>query len=1142
MRKLTLSVSAAVSAILAAPAVLLAPTPGYTQSLEEITVTARKVTESLQDVPLAITALGGDDIERLNLQDLSDITQQDTSVQFDEGFTPSDTRITIRGLSPTRGRPNAATLIDGIDVTSEAVSNAGGSTLINPRLIDVERIEIVKGPQSALYGRSAFAGAIQYVTKDPADKLEGDIFVQTNSQKGRELRGSLSVPLTDTIGMLVNAYGWDERGIYKNAATNNYIGGGDGAGASITFKWEPSDTVGVKWRTEYSDDQFDVAAQTLLNAQNTRLDLSDITPGASSCNLSPIVEGFYAGEEGPGPLDDICGDFEVARDTNGNPIIDPNTGEPTVVSYTEGQKYFLARPEEDGEGNLIPQLPARLVPSETDILTNFFFSGYDPNNTGYDPANPTTPSLGVYDNRLSYFQQYDKTAVSFFQGTLPDADGLRPSLTPNYRTGIGATNPANAEDFGGTSREVFRTSLKVDWAITDTLDFTSNTGYVDANAKIQTDIGKYYVDECSPDIAALLAQPDPEGVYGSYAENLQAQGKPLEPYAPCTNMVPDGINDASIQFIQDDDTDTRQLSQEFRLAWQASDNLNLTGGIQYWSERVDKWDINNSAIGSGTQCNLLNSNDLSIGSPNSPFAKYDEVQDRCSRTGVIMAYWMPELYDARLDQPTTTKRSTDHLSFYGSVDWNLTDKFTTRLEARYVNEENSITGTLQTPCLNGELTQSWYEGQGLEAPDDACRSTQPGVTRDETSNGGQSTGPSSVLLCGQIGACDTLGVQNKASNWYAGNNPPAGQGGPNTFTGDSWWAYGYRPQLGVQATPTPRTDKFWAPKATLEYAWNDDILTYFSWSRGIKPGGFSLLTSGAFGLDANLDGNYDEIEFEPERLDVWEIGAKTTLFDGRVRLNGSMFLQDFKDKQVTVQKVVQGTTGTQVENISGSEVNGIELDLTWQITENWLASGGYTFLKTEYTDYTITTKSSGDISRINAGNPSQQCQTLAQLEGGDDSRDANNLGCVMSFNGNELERAPRHAWLLNLNYTNNLFDTGSEWYGELNYRYQDSRWMEAFNIVKFPSYSLTDLRFGILANSWDVQLFVQNVFDSDTVISGGPNPGIPTGSFGFGFSLPPSFGDGGPGINAGPKLPSDIYLNLPNPRIVGINAKFRFGK
>jgi hypothetical protein len=259
-----------------------------------------------------------------------------------------------------------------------------------------------------------------------------------------------------------------------------------------------------------------------------------------------------------------------------------------------------------------------------------------------------------------------------------------------------------------------------------------------------------------------------------------------------------------------------------------------------------------------------------------------------------------------------------------------------------------------------------------------------------------------------------------------------------------------------------------------------------------------------------------------------------------VRLNGSFFFQDFKDKQITVQKVTGGTTGTEVQNISGSEVRGAEVDLTFQITENIRTTVGYTFLDTEYTDYTVTSASSGDVGRVNGGKPSETCSELAQIPDSNGNPSAK-TGCVLSFNGNQLDRAPKNAWLVNLNYTNSLFDTGMEWYTEANYRYQDKRFMEAFNVVNFDSYSLTDLRFGLLADSWDVQLYINNVFDSDTVISGGPNPGIPTGSFGFGFSLPPSFAEGGPGINAGPKLPSDIYVNLPNPRIIGLNAKFRFG-
>jgi outer membrane receptor protein involved in Fe transport len=1107
MRKLTLTVGSALSVALTGSLLALTPQTGYTQALEEITVTARKTSESLQEVPMAVTAITSDDIERLNLQDLSDISQQDTSVQFDEGFTPSDTRITIRGLSPTRGRPNAATLVDGIDVTSEAVSNAGGSTLINPRLIDVERIEIVKGPQSALFGRSAFAGAIQYVTKDPTDTTTGSIYVNTNSEDDREVRGSLSIPITDTLGVLMNGYAWDSEGSHKNSATNADIGGGKGLGGSITFKWEPTDSVGIKWRTEYSDDRFDVAPQALLNDRNEIRDLANFTPNALDCNLT---NGLI------GPLD--SGGAAAQADCLAR------SGTP------EGSKYLSRE-----SGGYLPEL----VLSETDQLNQFFENNYVADTPGQAPGD----SLGQYDPALNeYLNQYNKNIVSFYKGKLPDGDELEAALTPNYRTGAGARNLGDARDFDGTDRQVFRTALKIDWAITDTLDFVSNTGYVDSNVDIQTDIGKYFIDEGSPDVASLEYQPSKIGGI-SYAQDLRDAGwSDLSRYAPInTSLNPDGINDASVNFIQDDSTDTDQFSQEFRLAWQASDRVNFTTGLQYWQERVDVNDLNSAAIAGGAGCYVNFQTDPSQG-PGAGFLGVDPIQDQCGNTNLAVAGFMADLYQGRLEQPGYTGRETDHYSWYGSTDFNLTDKFNVRLEARFSREDNQVTGQIQTPCVNGELPISYWVGKdGITAAEarakypDACDNTSNPSDRTTVANGGQATGPSNVILCGQTGRCDTLGIANQSgSDWYAGNNPPVDQ--PN-FDGDSWWAFGYRPEPGVNET-LKRTDRYWAPKATMEYAWNNDVMTYFSWSRGIKPGGFSLLTSGAFGLDANLDADYDEIEFEQERLDVWEIGAKTTLFDGRVRLNGSAFYQDFKDKQITVQKVTDGTTGTEVDNISGSEVKGIELDATWQINENWLVSGGYTFLDSEYTDYTITTKSSGDISRVNAGNASENCSQLAVLDGGN----PNDVGCVMSFNGNELERAPKNAALVNLSYTNNLFDTGMEWYGEANYRYQDKRYMEAFNIVEFKAYSLTDLRFGILADVWDVQLYVNNVFDDDTVTSGGPNPGIPTGSFGFGFSLPPSFNDGGPGINAGPKLPSDIYANLPNPRIVGVSAKFRFGE
>ena len=139
--------------------------------IEEIVVTARKKAENLQDIPVQVDVIGSEKLERAGITSLEDVAKMSASMVFDNGFSQQDTRITLRGLSPVRGRQNVAVLQDGVDLSSENLTIAGGTALINSRLFDLERVEIVKGPQSALYGRSAFAGAINYVTKKPTQEL-----------------------------------------------------------------------------------------------------------------------------------------------------------------------------------------------------------------------------------------------------------------------------------------------------------------------------------------------------------------------------------------------------------------------------------------------------------------------------------------------------------------------------------------------------------------------------------------------------------------------------------------------------------------------------------------------------------------------------------------------------------------------------------------------------------------------------------------------------------------------------------------------------------------------------------------------------------------------------------------------------------
>ena len=233
--------------------------PAYADSeagLEEVVVTARKREENLQDVSMSITAIPAAEIEKLGIQDVEDVARLDASLIYDKGYSATDNRISIRGLSPTRGRVNVAILVDGIDTSSESISFGGGSLLATNRLLDLQAVEIVKGPQSALYGRSAFAGAVQYVTKDPSRESEGKISGSYGDYGRYDLSGSWSGPLSDTFGIRANAVYWNQDGIHTNVVTGRKVGDGDGWGLALTGKWEPSDTMSAKLRVEYADDHY----------------------------------------------------------------------------------------------------------------------------------------------------------------------------------------------------------------------------------------------------------------------------------------------------------------------------------------------------------------------------------------------------------------------------------------------------------------------------------------------------------------------------------------------------------------------------------------------------------------------------------------------------------------------------------------------------------------------------------------------------------------------------------------------------------------------------------------------------------------------------------------------------------------------
>ncbi|MBL0923370.1 MAG: TonB-dependent receptor [Sphingomonadaceae bacterium] len=169
------------------------------QGLEEIVVTARKTSENLQEVPISISAISADSLEKRGVSNVAQVADFTPNVTFDSTAPISGSSSAlvayIRGIGQSdyamNFEPGVGVYVDGVYVAR----NVGGVM----DLLDLERVEILKGPQGTLFGRNTIGGAISLVTKKPSAELSGKIEATTGRYRRLDVRGSLNVPLADTL-------------------------------------------------------------------------------------------------------------------------------------------------------------------------------------------------------------------------------------------------------------------------------------------------------------------------------------------------------------------------------------------------------------------------------------------------------------------------------------------------------------------------------------------------------------------------------------------------------------------------------------------------------------------------------------------------------------------------------------------------------------------------------------------------------------------------------------------------------------------------------------------------------------------------------------------------------------------------------
>ncbi|MFK7887960.1 MAG: TonB-dependent receptor [Gammaproteobacteria bacterium] len=251
--------------------------------IEELVVTARKKSESLQDVPLSITALSQQVLERATIASMEDVAAMTPGLTFNSFAAGNYAVPTIRGVAQTditNIENNVSTFFNGIYLSNKSS--------LDVSMLDLERIEVVKGPQSALYGRNSFSGSINYVTRDPADELSGRVQATLGSDERQALMGSINIPLGERASarLAVGSDSFD--GTIENTAGGGNLGGFDRTSLAGTLIMEPTDALSIDAFFFYTDEDNDHSA--LLQVDN------NCAPGVNSFGFVLQVNASYCGE------------------------------------------------------------------------------------------------------------------------------------------------------------------------------------------------------------------------------------------------------------------------------------------------------------------------------------------------------------------------------------------------------------------------------------------------------------------------------------------------------------------------------------------------------------------------------------------------------------------------------------------------------------------------------------------------------------------------------------------------------------------------------------------------------------------------------------------------------------------------------
>lgn len=281
--------------------------------LEEVLVTATRVERNLQEVPISVAVLSGDDLDLAGAVSFADIGfSAGNFVANESANDPTIGGVSIRGI---RGR--AGVYVD--DVLQ------GNGVSVNSTLVDVERIEILRGPQGTTFGANTIAGAVNTITREPSFEFTGTADVTFGDYGFEQYRGSVSGPLIeDTLAGKISGFSRESDGADEQIGTGDDISGDDEWGVRGSVLWLPGDNLKIRLDASYSDLDID-------DAQN--YDFLNATVGSL---LDEYQSGAFADQgydNDPFPANTSADDRKIWETTETNNVYRESTGYSAKIEW-----------------------------------------------------------------------------------------------------------------------------------------------------------------------------------------------------------------------------------------------------------------------------------------------------------------------------------------------------------------------------------------------------------------------------------------------------------------------------------------------------------------------------------------------------------------------------------------------------------------------------------------------------------------------------------------------------------------------------------------------------------------------------------------------------------------------------------------